>query len=274
MRSIDRGFYDQYMIKKPSGWPYIPSETFRHSEKRRQTLGPIQYAPPRWLDLVVKLEQRNLLDRWIYRRHLEPLLSSFDVTSKNGFDTVWRERSELKQVGLLRWKDGLVRFISEYTGKMVIHNQGVLELDSFASKVDAQQFFTAMSFDLGANGGTLIQYPIPGLNHRYAIVGLHEEKAFYDFLSRTNYERSQERRFNATAVNKYGKTVQPLRAFAAMLHHDYSPLDNILPYSGVSRMVDHSTEDGPRASSLSVRDQKLDDLQKKLNSLLASLSKK
>lgn len=273
MRSIDRGFYTQYVFKTPQMWPHIPSTMFRHSEKRRMTIGPVQCAPPRWLDLMSVLDRNNLLNRWIYRTHVEALLKRFSITSKDAFQTVWRERTELRQVGMLREKTGLVRFISEYTDKPLRHDQGVIELDSWATKLDAMEYFNNFQFELGTSGGSLADYPIPGLNHRYATVNISNEREFNRYLADTNHLRSQEARYQQvkTRMTPRGPVMTTSRAYSATLYVDSYPLQAVLPYDGIEKMVASPVVDPDRQSSLSVRDQKIDELQKKLNDLIKSI---
>lgn len=268
MRSIDRGFYTQYMFKKPSGWPYIGSETFRHSEKRRGTIGPVQIAPPRWLDLVSLLEQKSLLNVWIYRRHVEAILRQYSITSKSAFEIAWRERQSLAQVGVVKSKSGLARFVGEYARAPLSASEGVVELSSYADKNTAAQFFANLQFSLGAYGATIREYPIRGLNHRYATVSVSDFDSFVSYLSKDNAERAYSATYTPPKPGKPGLALKV--AFEATLHHDSFP-GRILPYDGVDRLLSEQIPKEARASSLSVRDAKLDALQTKLNELIKAL---
>ena len=271
MRTIARGFYDQYMFRRPIQWPMIPSHTFRHSVKRMKTIGDSQYAPPRWAMLVGALEIRGLLNVWIYRRHLESVLRPIGITSKDAFETVWRERSQLGQVGMLFHKGGVPRFIGEYVGKPLTWDQGVLELDSGATKAEAQEFFALLQFGFGAYGGTLSQYPIPGLSHRYAIVDVKDFSGLQKFIRDSNDVRRKVR--DAQMNSPTWRAGHRPPSFDARLHVDPSP-GRVLPYDGVDKILAEPLPSEVRSSTLSVRDAKVDELQKKLNDLAAMLAAK
>lgn len=266
-RSIDSGFHEQYMFRRPAWWPQIPSNIFRHSAKRRKTLGDWQPAPPRWEALLYALEKRKLLNVWIYRRHVEALLRPIAITSKDAFQTTWRERSELHQAGILKWTDGVVRFVGEVRGTPLLDSQSLLELDSGATKAEAQEFFTLLQFGFGAYGGKLNTWPIPGLNHRYAIVDVTSRPEFDRFVSQSNDKRREERRAHNTAPAP-GAKKPPMYDVRSR----YGPAPwPVLPYDGVAQILAQPIPAEDRASALSVRNAKIDALQEKLNQLVASL---
>lgn len=264
MRTIDRGFQDQYMLRKPSRWPMIPALTFRHSQKRMKTIQEFVCAPPRWCDLFWQLEKHGLLDVWIYRNHLESLLRPIAVTTKSAFGILWRQRSEFVGLGALLHKDGVHRFIGEYLGKPLNWNQGVLVMDSGATKSEAQEFFTMLTFGLGAYGGTLEKYPIPGLSYLHAIVNVTDEKNMREFIRENNRARHEARRFAAQSSSKNARPI-----FDIHLHLDLNP-GRLLPFDGVAKILAQPLPDEAR-SHLSVRDQRIDAVQKKLDELRAML---
>lgn len=221
--------------------------------------------PPRYVKLYSAAERAGLLGKWMYRSHLEVAFRRLDVGSQNkdGFDRVWDERG-----GLLEEKSGLPRRVGELLGRRMRPEDAVLWVDSYASAIEAREFFTNFQFAMGAHGGYLDQYPVADCGFRFSLIRVADQGVLERFIQDTNVERQSKNPTGSRWNGMPGGNPNFKQTFSAFLGIDPDP--------GQPTMSEAEVQASPLATpasglALTFREQKVEELQRKLADLVKSL---